>query len=105
MEKKKYKHSNGMTAIQCSVDSYSVYNINGVLITDKIPKELVEFTKDWTFEDTIIQFTKKIDSSYSFIKNVCLSYRHDFGLMTIDDQHNLLRDCKEWIRAINNNIT
>lgn len=39
-----------------------------------------------------------------FIDNICISFRHDFGLME-DEQRNRLRfDASEWIRAINNNL-
>ena len=36
--------------------------------------------------------------------NVCMSYRHDFGLMTKEEQRLLIFECKEWFRAIDNNI-
>ncbi len=48
--------------------------------------------------DVMIRFT-----SDTFIDNVCLSYRHDFGLMSEQDKHNLRFDCKEWMWAISNN--
>ena len=38
-----------------------------------------------------------------FIQNVCLSYRHDFGLMSKKQQNELIFECKEWMRAIKNN--
>jgi hypothetical protein len=38
-----------------------------------------------------------------FIDNVCLSYRHDFGLMAEQDKQRLRFECKEWMRAISNN--
>jgi hypothetical protein len=42
-------------------------------------------------------------NSDTFIKNVCLSYDHSFGLMTEDEQKRLRFECKEWMRAISNN--
>lgn len=42
-------------------------------------------------------------ASDKFIDNVCLSYRHDFGLMTEQDRQKLRFECKEWMRAIQNN--
>lgn len=45
----------------------------------------------------------KLFSDDKFIENVCLSYRHDFGLMS-DAQKNLIFSCKEWMRAITNNL-
>lgn len=38
-----------------------------------------------------------------FIDNVCLSYRHDFGLLSQEDQERIRFECKEWMRAIENN--
>jgi len=42
-------------------------------------------------------------NSDKFIQNVCLSYRHDFGLMSEKDKQLILFECKEWMRAITNN--
>ena len=39
-----------------------------------------------------------------FINNVCLSYRHDFGLMVEQEKQRLRFECKEWMRAISNNL-
>jgi len=38
-----------------------------------------------------------------FIDNVCLSYRHDFGLLNDKDKMLTRLECKEWMRAIKNN--
>ena len=37
------------------------------------------------------------------IDNICLSYRHDFGLLSEYEQNKVRFECKEWIRAIRNN--
>jgi len=42
-------------------------------------------------------------NSDKFIENVCLSFRHDYGLMAEQDRQRLRFDCKEWMRAITNN--
>ena len=42
-------------------------------------------------------------SDQKFIDNVCLSYRHDFGLLSEDEQDKVRLECKEWMRAIKNN--
>ena len=42
-------------------------------------------------------------NSDTFIDNVCLSYRHDFGLMAEQDRQSIRFECKEWMRAISNN--
>ena len=38
-----------------------------------------------------------------FISNVLISYRHDFGLLSEEQQNELRFECKEWMRAIKNN--
>ena len=46
-----------------------------------------------------------INLSEDDLKNICLSYRHDFGLLSHKEQENLKFEAKEWARAIyNNNI-
>jgi len=42
-------------------------------------------------------------NSDTFIDNVCLSFRHDYGLMAEQDKQRLRFECKEWMRAISNN--
>ena len=42
-------------------------------------------------------------NSDKFIENVCLSFRHDYGLMAEQDRQRLRFYCKEWMRAITNN--
>jgi hypothetical protein len=38
------------------------------------------------------------------VENMCMSYRHDFGLMSQEDKQNLRFECREWLRAYRNNI-
>lgn len=38
-----------------------------------------------------------------YVDNICLSYRHDFGLMDADEKYKYRFKCREWMRAINNN--
>jgi hypothetical protein len=40
----------------------------------------------------------------NFIGNVCLSYDHGLGLLTPELREYIIFQCKEWIRAINNNL-
>ena len=37
------------------------------------------------------------------IENMCLSYKHDFGLLDEDEKNKLRFQCKEWLRAYENN--
>lgn len=45
----------------------------------------------------------EISEDLAFIDNVCLSYRHDFGLMKENEQNNLRVECKYWLISIINN--
>ena len=46
----------------------------------------------------------KMANDLNFIHNVCLSYRHDYGLLSVPEQKNLQKEYKFWLNAINNNI-
>lgn len=37
------------------------------------------------------------------IENMCISYRHDFGLMQTKERNELRHECKEWLRSYENN--
>lgn len=39
-----------------------------------------------------------------FISNVCLSYRHDYGLLTTDERDKVRQECKRWLHAILKNL-
>lgn len=47
---------------------------------------------------------EKIFSDEYFIDDVCLSYRHDFGLMNEEDKEKIRFQCKEWMRSMINNF-
>ncbi len=51
-----------------------------------------------------IEELEKVFKSEKFIGNVCMSYRHDFGLMSDKEKELLIFECKEWFRSIINNI-
>lgn len=42
-------------------------------------------------------------STDAFIDNVCLSFRHDFPILSLNDKENIRKQCKEWMRAILSN--
>lgn len=39
-----------------------------------------------------------------FKYNMCLSYRHDFGLLPKEQQNSIMFDASEWVRLIINNL-
>lgn len=38
------------------------------------------------------------------IQNICMSYQHDFGLLSENAQRTLVFQCEEWLRAIENTL-
>ena len=68
--------------------------------------------KDWLHieglifikNEDIINKLKPIFNDDNFIGDVCLSYLHDFGLLTDDEKNKLIFECKEWFRSILNNL-
>ena len=46
---------------------------------------------------------RDILESLEFMENNCLSYRHDFGLMSDEERSALRFEYREWIRAMYNN--
>ena len=44
-----------------------------------------------------------LQENAKLIDNMCISYRHDFGLMDKEQQDKLRFECKEWLRAYENN--
>jgi len=46
----------------------------------------------------------KLLENREFLGNVCLSYRHDFGLLSPEERDKLMFEAKEWLRAALSNI-
>ena len=51
----------------------------------------------------IIEEPLTLNGKEGSVDNVCLSYRHDFGLLNQKEQDQLRFELREWIRAIENN--
>lgn len=46
----------------------------------------------------------KVFSDHKFNLDVCLSYRHDFGLLQKIERDQIAFECKQWMIAIINNL-
>ena len=46
----------------------------------------------------------KIRDNQNFIQNMCISYRHDYGLLSDSDRRLVELQCKEWLRSLSNNF-
>jgi hypothetical protein len=77
-------------------------------IDDELGAEIFTYF-DWngnessTIPEKLIEEIFSCFSDEKYILNVCLSYRHDFGLLSKEEQDTLKFECKEWMRAIKNN--
>jgi hypothetical protein len=72
---------------------------------EKIPVEIM-FKEN--FRQAMLEYGKDLrevfnNPSEKVISNLCMSFRHDYGLMLDEEKHNLEFDCKEWCRSIYNN--
>jgi hypothetical protein len=47
---------------------------------------------------------EKRKGDIAFMGNVCLSYRHDFGLLSFEEKTTIMLEYSEWMRAIINNL-
>ncbi|MBK7362859.1 MAG: hypothetical protein IPJ01_11225 [Micavibrio sp.] len=54
-------------------------------------------------DNTNDKYTFKELTDEILVENVCLSFRHDFGLMNNEEREKLRFECKEWLRALFNN--
>lgn len=78
----------------------------GIKVFNKRKQQDINTQKTSLYHDKQLSCLDSLMSrlnSDRFIENVCLSYRHDFGLMAQDEQQRLRFECKEWARAISNN--
>ncbi len=73
------------------------------LITKQFDYHIMENINDKNEKQCAIHSVSNRFSDPKFIDNVCLSYRHDFGLLSEDEQNKVRFECKEWMRAIKNN--
>lgn len=66
-------------------------------------QEVNDKADEYMVEQLMLHNVSNRFSDPKFIDNVCLSYRHDFGLLSEDEQNKVRFECKEWMRAIKNN--
>jgi hypothetical protein len=79
---------------------FSTTNINAVVLIGEIKENIFGLSKD---KENKKDFNE-LSEEPVFIDNICLSYRHDFGLMDKHDKELIRFNAKEWLRAIRNNI-
>jgi len=94
-------------SIYMSMTSFANYSeMNGISrdwFLTCIQNGLIKFAQQQQPKSEAVDELDERFNSDVFIDNVCLSYRHDFGLMAKQDKQKLRFECKEWIRGIRNN--
>ena len=40
----------------------------------------------------------------SFVDSICLTYRHDFGLLREEEKNKVRFECREWLHAFEYNL-
>jgi hypothetical protein len=78
-------------------------------VTEKANYEIQLFVDDLIKKDRAEQLILHgvsncaLFENEKLVSNMCISFRHDFGLLPKLIQEDLKRDCKEWLRAYDNN--
>jgi hypothetical protein len=73
-------------------------NLNLEIMSEKSREHQESTNPPLLIADVMARF-----SNEDFITNVCLSYRHDYGLLGANERNLIRFECKEWLRAIVNN--
>jgi hypothetical protein len=47
---------------------------------------------------------RELEKDEDFLTDMCVSYRHDFGLVGAEEQKNIIFTIKEVLRALENNL-
>jgi hypothetical protein len=64
---------------------------------------LKHWCKCWEWVKNAVS-NSALQNNNKLIENMCISYRHDFGLMKEEQKNELRFQCKEWLRAYENNL-
>ena len=81
-----------------------IYSSDGEIPYDvtELLDEYAKYVTNYILEHNNMSVSSRFNDD-KFIGNVCISYRHDFGLMNEKQRNELIFECKEWMRAIKNN--
>lgn len=55
------------------------------------------------YPDIFKSIIKKIEDDDELKNDICLSYRHDYGLLSEEEKKSVKFQLEEWLRAIRNN--
>lgn len=71
-----------------------------------VQKALLKVWDECKAEKSVLPIfhNRTINEYNKLVENMCMSYRHDFGLMAEQDKQALRLECIEWIHAYENNI-
>jgi hypothetical protein len=88
----KLLHLGNTTEMCCSTDRHKAKELAHNLLD--------EYLKAINFTDSSLQLPYKDEK---LIENMCISFRHDYGLLDSQAQELLRFECKEWLIAYENN--
>lgn len=75
-----------------------VIDMNGVWTGDKVEKKRDCFVIDTSNVKITSVLPKELTAEQ--VDSICLSRRHDFGLLPVEEQDKLKNECKWWFEAI-----
>lgn len=69
------------------------------------PTVITVTADELALKDPMVSELRKIFGDSRFIENICLSYRHDYGLLSVTERQRVRFEALEWCRAILNNLS
>ena len=98
-----YKYKNEALGVEFGDEYCQWLELGGVPVYELYLNQVNEIEKKNKESQSSLNNISNRFKSDAFIDNVCLSYRHDFGFLAEQDKQRIRHDCKEWMRAIQNN--
>ena len=84
-------------------DDYIMHDLDGCL-SDLTALISENYTANEDVEKMVEERLSELSNDPKFLFDICLSFRHDFGLLSAELQEGINFQAKEWLRAIQNNL-
>ena len=91
------------------LSNYSLYNQLQQSNQDNLLSDLTaliseHYTANEEVKKMVEEKLRELSNDPKFLFDICLSFRHDFGLLSAELQEGINFQAKEWLRAIQNNL-
>ena len=86
-----------MTRFELNKDTEQCFSDLTALISE-------HYTANEEVEKMVEEKLRELSNDPKFLFDICLSFRHDFGLLSAELQEGINFQAKEWLRAIQNNL-